>query len=78
MFTILQDVQLFPEYYPVQREQAPPHYSLYQAPPSTGFPIFDILLLEAMQDPTRNARYKLNAEKCAQIAQSVWLNLLPL
>jgi hypothetical protein len=69
MFTILQDDQFFPL----------PHssYRLYLGPPSTRFPMFDLLLLEALQDPTRNARYKLDAEKCTQIAQSLWLSVLP-
>jgi hypothetical protein len=75
-FTILQDVQLFPEYYyPRQGEQTHPHYTLYHVPPRTGFPKFDLLLSEAMQNPTRNARYELDAEKSAQIAQSLWLSI---
>ena len=57
-----------------------PHlsYRLYLGPPSSGVEMFDILLLEAMQDPTRNGRYKLDAEKCTQIVQSLWLSVLPL
>jgi hypothetical protein len=80
MLTILQDVQFFPGYDPMQGEQARPQssYSLYLGPPLTGVEMFDLLLLEAMQDPTRNARYKLDAEKCAQIVQLLWLSVLPL
>jgi len=69
MFTILQDDQIFPSSHS--------SYRLYLGPPLTRFPMFDLLLLEAVQDPTRNARYKPDAEKCAQIAQSLWLSVLP-
>lgn len=80
MLTILQDVQFFPGYDPMQGEQAHPQssYSLYLGPPLTGVEMLDLLLLEVMQDPTRNARYKLDAEKCIQIVQSLWLSVLPL
>ena len=54
-----------------------PHYILYPGPPFTGFSMLDLLLLEVLQDPTRNTRYILNAEQCAQIAQSLWLSILP-
>ena len=76
MFTILRNAHFFP-YTDVIRDEEP-RYSLYAQPPMTEVPMLDHLLLEAMQDPTRNARYKLNAEKCAQIAQSFWLKVLPL
>ena len=60
-----------------QARRSHPSYRLYLGPPSTGLKTFDILLSEAVQDPTRNARYKLDAEKSAQIAQSLWLSVLP-
>jgi hypothetical protein len=60
-----------------QARRPPPSYCCYLGPPSTGVEMFDIFLLEAMQDPTRNARYEPDAEKCAQIAQSLWLSVLP-
>ena len=69
--------QYFPGHANPARELHP-CYILDLGPPSTDVKIFDTLLLEAMQDPTRNARYELGAEKCAQIAQSLWLSLLPL
>jgi hypothetical protein len=72
MFTILKNAAFFPG------EQAPSPYNLYPGPPLTGVPMLDLLLLEAVQDPTRNARYKLDAEKSAQIAQSLWLKVFPL
>ena len=52
-------------------------YTLYPDPPLTGVPMLDLLVLEALKDPTRNAIYKLDPEKSAQIAQSLWLSVLP-
>ena len=72
MFTIVQDAHFRPESDLIQDEQ--PHYSFYSGPPFTGVPMLNLLLWE---DPIRNARYNLNAKKCAQIAQSLWLSLLP-
>jgi hypothetical protein len=78
VFTIMQHSE-FPGSGDEEKAHPPrPSYSLGLGPPSTDVKTFDILLLEAMQDPTRNARYKLDAEKCAQIAQSLWLSVLPL
>ena len=57
----------------IRNEQ--PRYGLYTSVP--GIPMFYSLLLEVLQDPTRNARYKLDAEKCAQIVPSLWLSVLP-
>ena len=72
MFTILKDVYWFPG------QRLPPHsYSVYLGPPKTGIPMLDLLVLEALRDPTRNDRYTLDAEKCAHIAQSLWLSILP-
>jgi hypothetical protein len=80
MFTILQDsYRLLGDSDRIRDGQA--QYYLYRGPPAgglTGVPMLDLLLLEAFQDPTRNARYKLNAKQCAQIAQSLWLSVLPL
>ena len=64
----------FPESDIIQDE--PSRYSLYASSPLSGILMFDILLLEALQDPMRNARYELNAEKCTQIAQLLWLSVL--
>jgi hypothetical protein len=66
--------------------RGPSYYYLGFGPPSLSpwifaapeMKIFKTLLFEAMQDPTRNTRYELDAEKCAQIAQSLWLSILPL
>jgi len=52
-------------------------FFLYSGPPSTGVPMLDLLLLEVVQDPTRNHQYRPDAEKCALIAQSLWLSVLP-
>ena len=60
-----------------QAHRPHPSYTLYPGPPSIGVEMFNILLSEAVQDPTRNARYELDAEKCAEIAQSLWLRVLP-
>jgi len=77
VFTIRQDSE-FPGSGDEEQARRPrPSYSLRLGPPSTGVKTFDILLLEAMQDPTRNARYKLDTKKCARIAQSLWLSVLP-
>ena len=72
IFAILKDAPFFPG------EQANPlwFYSLCPGPPFTGLPMLDLLLLEAVQDPTRNPRYKLDGDKSAQIAQSLWLGVL--
>jgi len=59
-----------------QAHRPHPSYRLHLCSASTGVEMFDILLSEEMQDP-RNARYKIDAEKCAQIAQSLWLGVLP-
>ena len=78
MFIILQTSE-FPASGDEEHARRPhPSYALYQAgPPLTGVEMFNILLSEAAQDPTRNARYELDAEKCAEIAQSLWLSVLP-
>ena len=66
------------QYFPRSDGKRPdPSYRLNLGPPSTDIAMFDTLLLEAMNDPTRNARYKVDAEKCAEIAQSLWLSVLP-
>jgi len=77
VFTIIQHSEFPGSGDEEQARRSYPFYSLYLGPPLTGVRTFDILLLEAMEDPTRNARYKLDAEKSAQIAQSLWLNVLP-
>jgi len=78
VLTILQATHFFAESDLTQDGQPCPHsYSLHLGPPLTGVSMLDLLVLEAMQDPTRNARYKLDGEKCAQIAQSLWLSVLP-
>ena len=73
MCTILNHAPIFPG------EQPHPHwsYSLCLGPPLTGVPMLDLLVLEAVQDTTRNARYKLDVETCAHIVQSLWLRVLP-
>ena len=60
-----------------QARRPHPSYTLYLTPISTGVEMFNILLSEAVQDPTRHSRYELDAEKCAEIAQSLWLSVLP-
>jgi len=77
VFTIRQDSELPGSGDEEQARRPHPSYTLYFGPPWSGVKMLDILLLEAMQDPTRNARYKLDAEKSAQIAQSLWLSVLP-
>jgi hypothetical protein len=76
MFTVVQHAHFFPE-----SKDEETHlsfsYGLYTGPPLTGIPMLDLLLLEALHDPTRNARYEIDAENCALIAQSLWLNVLP-
>jgi hypothetical protein len=77
IFTITQDSNFSESDEEEQPHRPHPYYRLYLGPPSTGVEMFDSLLLEAMQDPTRNARYKPDPETCAQIAQSLWLSVLP-
>ena len=77
VFTIMQHSEFPGSGDEEQARRPPPSYEWYLGPASTGVEMFDILLLEAMQDPTRNARYELDAEKSAQIAQSLWLSVLP-
>jgi hypothetical protein len=73
MCTILNHAPFFPS------KQAHSHwsYSLCLGPPLTGVPMLDFLVLEAVQDPARNAKYKLDVETCAHIVQSLWLRVLP-
>ena len=65
--------------YDDEAQARPSHrpYVLFFGPPLIGVPMLDLLLLEALQDPTRNVRCQPSAEKCAQIAQSLWLRVLP-
>jgi len=76
MFTVVKDAHFFPGQQP-RPYSLPYTYYLYLRPPSTDVPMYDLLLLEALQDPTRKARYKLDAETCAQIAAPLWLSVLP-
>lgn len=52
-------------------------YTLHLGLPYTDIKMVGTLLSEAVEDPTRNARYKLDAEQSAEIAQSLWLSVLP-
>jgi hypothetical protein len=78
MLTIVQTSN-FPESKPRQGEEPRPvhqSYFLYLGQPLTGVPMLDLLLLEVLQDPIRNAGYKLDAVQCALITQSLWLSVL--
>ena len=72
MFTVLEDAHFSSSLRP-----RPSSYILYGGPPSTHVEMLDLLVLEALQDPTRNARYKLDAVQCTHIAESLWLSILP-
>ena len=74
MFTILQNNHLYPGSDLINE---PPRYSLYPAPPFTSVTMLDLFLLQLLRDPARNARYTPSVEKSAQIAQSLWLSVLP-
>jgi len=65
----------------LRRSHVDTHYprtELFLHSKMTGSPAFDLLLREFMAEPTRsNQQYQLDGEKCARLARSLWIYLLP-